>query len=127
MDLESQLSRRERQIMAIVYTRGEASGADILKDISDPPTRGALRIMLRILEDKGHLKHYKKGREFIYQPTNSTQRVGPPAFRRVVDTFFGGSIRKAVAAHLAQRDTDVSDDELRHLARLIRQARGKGK
>ena len=113
--------------MDIVYTRGEASGADILEDLPAPPARGALRVMLRILENKGHLSHYKKGREYVYQPTQSRQEAGPPSLRRVVDTFFGGSIRKAVAAHLAQRDTDVSAEELRHMAKLIREARGKGR
>ena len=127
MDIGSQLSRRERQIMDIVFTRGEASGADILDKLPHPPTRGALRTMLRILEDKGHLKHHKKGRQYIYRPTRSRRQVGPPALRRVLDTFFGGSIRNAVAAHLAQRDADVTDEELRHLAELIRQARGKGR
>lgn len=113
--------------MDIVYARGEASGADILQDLADPPARGALRVMLRILEDKGHLAHYQRGREFIYQPTVSPQKVGPSALRRVLDTFFGGSLPSAVAAHLAQRDADVSDDELKRLAELIRQARGRGK
>ena len=127
MDLESQLSRRERQIMGIVFARGKASSADMLKELPNPPTRGALRIMLRILEDKGHLKHHKKGREYIYRTTVSKQRVGPSSLRRVVDTFFGGSIRKAVAAYLAQRDTHMSEEELQCLAELIRQARGKGK
>jgi len=127
MDIGSQLSRRERQIMDIVYARSEVSGADILEDLPDPPTRGALRIMLRILENKGHLRHRKQGRQFIYEPTRSRQQVGPGALRRVVDTFFGGSIRTAVAAHLGQRDTDMSDDELKRLAELIRQARRKGK
>ena len=127
MDLESQLSRRERQIMDIVYAQGEASGADIQEALVNAPTRGALRIMLRILEDKGHLKHHKKGREFIYRPTVSKRRVGPSALRRVVNTFFSGSIHNAVAAHLAQRNTEVSDEELRHLAELIRQARRKGR
>ena len=127
MDLQSQLSRRERQITDIIFARGEASSADILECLPNPPARGALRVMLRILEDKGHIKHHKTGRKFIYRTTQSKQKVGPPALRRVVDTFFGGSIRKAVAAHLAQRDTDVSDEELRHLAELIRQARGKGR
>jgi predicted transcriptional regulator len=127
MDLQSQLSRRERQIMDIVYVRGEASGADIQEDLPDPPTRGALRIMLRILEEKGHLKHHKRGRQFIYRPTVSKRRVGPSALRRVLNTFFGGSIHNAVAAHLAQRETDVSEEELRHLAALIRQARRRGR
>ena len=120
MDLES-------QIMGIVFARGKASSADILEELPDPPTRGALRIMLRILEDKGHLRHCKKGRKYIYRTTVSKQRVGPSSLRRVVDTFFGGSIRKAVAAYLAQRDTDMSEEELRRLAELIRQARRKGR
>ena len=127
MDIQSQLSRRERQIMDIVYAHGEASIADVLKELPDPPARGALGRMIRILEDKGHLKHYQKGREFIFQPTVPRQQAGPSAMRRVVDTFFCGSLRQAVAAHLAQRDTDISDDELKRLAELIRQARTKEK
>ena len=113
--------------MDIVYAHGEASISDVLKELPDPPARGAMGRMIRILEDKGHLRHYPRGREFIFQPTVPRQKVGPSALRRVVDTFFGGSLRQAVAAHLAQRDTDVSDDELKRLADLIRQARGKGK
>jgi predicted transcriptional regulator len=127
MDVESQLSRRERQIMDIVFAQGEVTGADIQRQLSDPPTRGAMRVMLRALETKGLLRHTQRGREFIYAATRSRQQVGPSALRRVVDTFFGGSIRSAVAAHLAQRDTDVSDEELRRLAELIRQARSKGR
>ena len=127
MDFQSQLSRRERQIMDIVYTHGEASISDVLKELPDPPARGALGRMISILEDKGHLKHYQKGREYIFQPTVSRQKAGPSALRRVVDTFFSGSLRQAVAAHLAQRDTDISGDELKRLAELIRQARSKGK
>jgi predicted transcriptional regulator len=127
MDHQSQLSRRERQIMDIIYAHGEASAAQILKDLPDPPARGAMGRMIRILEDKGHLKHYQKGREFIFQPTVSRRQAGPSALRRVVDTFFGGSLRQAVAAHLARRDTDISDDELGRLAELIRQARDKGR
>ena len=113
--------------MDIVYAHGEATIADVLKELPKPPARGALGRLVRILEDKGHLKHYQKGREFIFQPTVPRRQVGPPALRRVVDTFFGGSLRQAVAAHLAQRGTNISDEELRHLAELIRQARGKGR
>lgn len=126
MDLDSQLSRRERQIMNIVYARGTASSADIQRELPKPPTRGALRIMLRTLEDKGHLTHRKQGRKYVYRPTRPRGKVGPPALRRVVDTFFGGSIGKAVAAHLAQRESEISEDELRRLAELIREARRKG-
>jgi len=127
MDLHSQLSRRERQIMDIVYAHGEASISDVLRELPDPPARGALGRMVRILEDKGHLKHYQRGREYIFQPTVSRRKAGPPALRRVVDTFFSGSLRQAVATHLAQRDTDIPDDELKRLAELIRQARRRGK
>ena len=127
MDLQSQLSRRERQIMDIVYAHGEASISDVLAEIPDPPARGALGRLMTILEHKGHLKHYQKGRQYIYQPTISPAKAGPSAMRRVVDTFFGGSLRQAVAAHLAQKDTDISDEELKRLAGLIRQARGKGR
>ncbi len=127
MDLQSQLSRRERQIMDIIYARGEASISDVLKQLPDPPARGALGRLISILEEKGHLKHYQKGRQFIFQPTVSRQKAGPSAMRRVVDTFFAGSLQQAVAAHLAERDTDISDDELKHLASLIRQARKEGR
>ncbi len=127
MDLQSQLSRRERQIMDIIYARGEAPISEVLRHLPNPPARGALGRMIRILEDKGHLRHYRKGREFIYQPTVPRQKVGPSALRRVVDTFFGGSLRQAVAAHLAQRDTSIPDEELKRLAELILRARSKGK
>ena len=127
MDRQSQLSRRQRQIMDIIYTHGEATISDVLKELPDPPARGALGRMISILENKGHLKHYPKGREFIFQPTVPRQQAGPSAMRRVVDTFFGGSLRQAVTAHLAQKDTDISDDELKRLAELIRQARTKGR
>jgi len=113
--------------MDIVYAHGEASISDVLKELPNPPARGALGRLMSILENKGHVKHTQRGREYIFQPTVSRQKVGPSAMRRVVDTFFGGSLRQAVAAHLAQQDTDISDDELKRLARLIRQARGKGR
>jgi BlaI family transcriptional regulator, penicillinase repressor len=120
------LSRRERQIMDIVYARGEASASDVLNDMPDPPTRTAVRTMLRILEEKGHLAHKKKGREFIYQPTRARTRAGLSALRRVVQTFFEGSLEKAVAVHLSDPKSELSGDELKRLADLIRQARRKG-
>ena len=120
------LSRRERQIMDIVYARGEASASDVLNEMPDPPTRTAVRTMLRILEEKGHLVHKKKGREFIYQPTRARTRAGLSAMRRVVQTFFEGSLEKAVAVHLSDPKSELTEDELKRLADLIRQARKKG-
>lgn len=113
--------------MDIIYAHGEASLSVVLAELPDPPARGALGRMIHILEEKGHLKHYPKGREFIFQPTISRKHAGPSALRRVVNTFFSGSLRQAVAAHLAQQDNEISDDELKHLAELIRKARAKGR
>jgi predicted transcriptional regulator len=123
---ETHLSRRERQIMDIVYARGEASATDVLNDLSDPPTRTAVRTLMRILEEKGHLVHHKKGREFIYQPVRPRMRAGLSALQNVVRTFFDGSLEKAVALHLSDPGAKLSDDELKSLAELIREARKKG-
>ena len=98
MDEQTRLSRRERQIMDIVYTLGKASVTEVLGHLPDPPTRMSVRTTMRILEEKGHLKHTKRSREFIYQPTRRRRRVGQSALRRVLETFFDGSLEQAVAA-----------------------------
>jgi predicted transcriptional regulator len=119
------LSRRERQIIEVVYAKGEATATDVLAHMLEPPTRTAVRTFLRILEEKGHLKHTKRGREFVYQPTRRRERAGQSALLRVVQTFFEGSLEKAVAAHLADPGADVSPKELQRLSALIRQAKQK--
>jgi predicted transcriptional regulator len=119
------LSRRERQIIEVVYVKGEATATDVLAHMPDPPTRTAVRTFLRILEEKGHLKHTKRGREFVYQPTRRRERAGQSALLRVVQTFFEGSLEKAVAAHLADPGAEVSPKELQRLSALIRQAKQK--
>ena len=119
------LSRRERQIIEVVYAKGEATATDVLAHMPDPPTRTAVRTFLRILEEKGHLKHTKRGREFVYQPTRRRERAGQSALLRVVQTFFEGSLEKAVAAHLADPGAEVSPKELQRLSTLIRQAKQK--
>ncbi|MBN1510553.1 MAG: BlaI/MecI/CopY family transcriptional regulator [Phycisphaerae bacterium] len=121
------LSRRERQIMDIIYARGEASASDVLEDMPNPPTRTAVRTMLRILEEKGHLTHRKKSREFIYEPTRPRTRAGLAAFHRVIRTFFEGSLEKALAVHLSDPKSELSDEELKRLAGLIRRSRTKGR
>jgi predicted transcriptional regulator len=120
------LSRRERQIMDIVYARGEATATAVLADLPDPPTRTAVRTLLRILEEKGHLTHRQDGLTYVYRPSRPRARAGRTALRRVLQTFFDGSLEKAVAAHLGDSATDLSADELRRLADLIDQARRKG-
>lgn len=120
MDKLSQLSRRERQIMEIIYARGEATATDVLQDLAtDAPSRTAVRTFLSILEEKGHLKHTKRGREFVFRPTQGRARTGHSAFGRVLDTFFGGSLEKAVASYLADPGSEISPEELQRLSVLI--------
>ncbi len=121
------LSRRERQVMEVIYTRGEASAHQVLKDLPDPPTRTAVRTFLRILEDKGHLVHRKEGREFIYRPTRAPQQAARSALRRMLSTFFGGSMEGAVAAYLADPGTKLSAEEISRLRDLVEQAARKGR
>ena len=124
---EDGLSRRERQIMDIVYARGSATAVDVLEDLPDPPSKTAVRTLLRILEEKGHLKHVQQGREYLYQPSRPRLRAGKSALQRVLQTFFDGSLEQAVAAHLADSATNLTADELARLADLIQQAQHKGK
>ena len=120
-----QLSRRERQLMDIVYARGDATVSQVLADLPDPPTRTAVRTLLRILEEKGHLTHSKAKREFVYHPVKPRNRAGRSALQRLLRTFFDGSIEKAVAAHFADPDTDLSQVELKRLTKLVKDARQK--
>jgi BlaI family transcriptional regulator, penicillinase repressor len=124
---EEHLSRRERQIMDILYARGEASAADVHAELPDPPSRTAVRTLLRILEEKGHLRHKQLGLKYIYQPVRPRVPAGRSAFRRVLDTFFDGSLEKAVAAHLGDSAAELAPDELARLSDLIHQARMKGR
>ena len=127
MDEHTQLSRRERQIMDIVYARGEASATQVLADMLDAPSRASVRTMLRILEAKGHLRHYKQQRQFIYQPIKPRKRAGRSALRRVLSTFFDGSLEQAVATHLSATKAALSTAEFERLAELIRKAEKRGK
>jgi predicted transcriptional regulator len=120
------LSRRERQIMEIVYARGEASAAQVLQDLPDPPSYSAVRALLAILEQKGQLKHRSEQSRYIYAPTRRRARAGRSALVRVLETFYEGSLEKAVAA-LLQSDSRLSAEELQRLSELIEQARNEGR
>ena len=124
---ESGLSRRERQLMDIIFSQGGTTAVEVLRRLPDPPSKTAVRTLLRILEEKGHLKHVQRGREFVYQPTQPRLRAGRSALQRVLQTFFDGSLERAVAAHLADSSANLSAGELKRLASLIQQARNKGK
>lgn len=117
------LSRRERQIMEVVYRLGEATAVQVHGDLADPPSRTAVRTFLRILEEKGFLQHHQDGMTYVYSPTRPREREAKSALRRVLSTFFEGSLEKALAAHLGDDATDISDEELTRLLELIRQAR----
>ncbi len=122
---DTKLSRRERQIMDIVYTLGSASATQVTEVMSNAPSRTAVRTFLRILEQKGQLKHTKKGREFVFQPIQARKRVGKSTLNRVLNTFFEGSLTNAVAIHLSDPNNKLSEDELKRLEDLIRKARTK--
>jgi predicted transcriptional regulator len=117
------LSRRERQIMDILYQRGQATAAEVLQDLPDPPSYSAVRAKLRILEEKGHLKHTQQGAAYIYLPTVPRARARRSALQRLVQTFFDGSTEQAVAALLDLSAAQLSEAELDRLGDLIDQAK----
>ncbi len=121
------LSRRERQIMDVIYGRTECSANDVRDGLPDPPTPTAVRTMLRILENKGHLTHRKDGRQFIYRPVRPRQQAARSAMRRVLSTFFGGSIEQAVAAYMSDPGVRLSTEEVERFRELIEKAAKKGR
>jgi predicted transcriptional regulator len=120
-------SRRERQIMDVIYRLGQASAAQVAAELPDPPSYSAVRALLRILEDKGHLTHVEEGGKYVYSPTRPRDSAGRSALRRVLETFFDNSAEKAVAALLDPSDPGITPEELDRLARLIEQARKDGR
>src|SRR5262245_37519105 len=109
---DQHLSRRERQIMDVIYARGRATAAEVLQALPDPHGKTAVRTFLRILEDKGHLTHKWSGQAYVYRPSRHRRDAGRSALRRLLATFFEGSLEKAVAAHLGDTAADLSPDEL---------------
>ena len=122
-----QLSRRERQIMDILYRRGRASVAEVLAELPDPPGYSAVRALLRVLEEKGHVEHEADGPRYAYRPTVPRAEALESAMQRLVRTFFDGSAERAVAAFLDMSAADLTDEELGRLAELIEQAREEGR
>ena len=126
MAQEHALSRRERQIMDLLYSRGDLSPAEIAEQLPDPPKPMAVRTMLKILMDKRLVRRQKKGRTYYYRPRIRRDRAGQSALDRVIDTFFDGSLDDAVAAYLARSDDQLTDEQYQRLIRLIREARNRG-
>ena len=122
-----ELSRRERQIMSVVHRLGRATAADVLAAMPEPPSYSAVRAMLRILEDKGQLKHEQDGPRYVYSTTMPVERAGRSALRDVVTTFFAGSAEEAVATLIDMHERKLSGEELDRLADLINRAREEGR
>jgi predicted transcriptional regulator len=122
-----QLGRRERQILEAVYRLGRASASEVQAQLPDPPSYSAVRAMLRILEEKGHLRHESDGPRYVYLPTVPRDRARRSALRHVVDTFFSGSVEQAVAALLESSDARLRPEELERLSERIARARKQGR
>ncbi len=125
--LEHKLSRRERQIMDVLFHHGKATAAEVRGGMPEAPSYSAVRAQLRILEDKGHIKHEQDGPRYVYRPTLHKDRAKRSALNHLVDTFFNGSAEQAMAALLDDSSTELSDDELARLEDLIQQARSREK
>jgi len=121
------LSRRERQIMDIVYRLGQASAADVLENMPDPPGYSAVRTMLRLLEEKGYLRHDQEGPRYVYLPTLSRDKARQSALKQLVQTFFDNSTEQTVAALLDMSKSKMSGEELERLSELIEKARKEGR
>ena len=121
------LSRRERQIMDVLYQKGRASAADIQEAIADAPGYSAIRALLRILEEKGHVRHEADGAKYVYLPTGSIEKAKRSAVRHMIDTFFQGNIETAVAALIDGKSKRISSAELDRIAKLIADAKAARK
>ena len=123
---DNHLTRRERQIMDVLYTEGSASAALVMDTLPDAPSYSTVRALLRILLDKGEVRFQKKGNRYIYRPTHSRRKAARSALSRVLNTFYEGSLENAVAGLLEVSDGELSQGEWTRLADLIERARQKG-
>ena len=121
------LSRRERQIMDILYSRGRATAGEIHEALPDPPTYSAVRAKLRVLEEKGHVRHEEEALRYVYVPTVARDTARRSALRHLVSTFFEGSVEQAVAALVDHSVSNLSREELDRISSLIDEAKKESK
>ncbi len=121
------LSRRERQIMDVIYQLGRATVTEVMDRVPDPPSYSAVRAMMRVLEEKSLLRHHQDGPRYVYTPTVSHAKATNSALTRMLTTFFDGSTERAVAALLDMSSSKLNQEELDRLALLIEQAREEGR
>ncbi len=121
------LTRRERQIMDVLFRQGEATVADVMEALPDPPGYSAVRATMRILEEKGHIRHREDGPRYVYLPRLEPQRARRAALEHLLETFFAGSAEQAVMALAELADADLTPDQLVRLADKIRKAGEEGR
>jgi predicted transcriptional regulator len=127
LNAQHKLSRRERQIMDILYRQGRATAAEIHEALPDPPSYSAVRAMLRILEEKGHIRHEAEDLRYVFMPVVPRDKARRSAVRHMLDTFFDGSPEQAVATLLDVSARDLSEKDLDRMAALIDKARKEGR
>src|SRR4051812_47205208 len=121
------LSRRERQIMDVIYQQGRATAVEVMENMPAPPSYSAVRAMLRLLEEKGYLRHEQDGPRYVYLPTLSRDKARQSAMKQMLQTFFDNSTEQAVAALIGMTRAKMTEDELDRLSRLIEKARKEGR
>ena len=124
--LHAVLSRRERQIIDVLYRRGRATAADVMADLPGNPSYSTVRTQLRVLEAKGHVRHEDDGQRFVYSPAVPRGTVRRSALKHLVETFYEGSVEQAVAALLGGEGSRLTDDQLDRIEDLIKKARKEG-
>jgi predicted transcriptional regulator len=125
--IHSALTRRERQIMDILYRRGRASAGEVQEDLSGEPSYSTVRAQVRVLEDKGYVRHEEKNLRYVYMPIAPRNTVRKSVLRHIVDTFFDGSPHKVMAALLGGEGSRISQEELEQIAKLVEKARKEGR
>jgi BlaI family transcriptional regulator, penicillinase repressor len=127
LNTQHKLSRRERQIMDVLYRRGRSTVAEILEDLPDPPSYSAVRAMLRVLEDKKQIRHEEKDLRYVYLPVIPREKARRSAVAHLLETFFDNSTEQAVATLLNVSGRDLTEEDFNRLSALIEQARREGK
>jgi BlaI family penicillinase repressor len=125
--VDADLSRRERQIMDILFARGRATGPEIQEGLADKPNYSSVRTILRVLERKGYVRHFEEGLRYVYEPTVAREAASRSALQRIIRTFFDGSAKEAVAALLDPGAFHLNESELQELGRMIERAKKERK
>lgn len=127
MKARFRFSKREKEMMDIIYRRGQATAAEVLEEMPDPPSYSAVRATLRVLENKGHLRHLDDGTRYVYEPVVNRERASRSALNNLMETFFDDSAEKAVAALLEARSDQLSDQDYDRIKKLVDRVRREGR